>query len=501
MIVHALHNYYKILKNDPNSDIATTGYSSVKVSAALVISNDGKLKEIYPQLEKDKKGKLTIPKLLAVPEQKSRTSGLFPYFLCDNMKYTLGIDKDQKACAKQFEAFREFHNKMLENAQGEAAKIFLAFINQWDVDAALQNEIILENFELLKMDRSLVFKIENETNWLHQDEGCQSIWESYHVVSEEQAMGQCMVTGEIAAIARKHNPIKNVRDAQSSGAALVSFNAPSYESYGKKRSFNAPIGEPVQFAYTTVLNHMLKSNDQKIQIGDATTVFWAESAENHYKEMVNTFFSPSNEVEEADESEAKQDHRTEKLVADVLRKARDGMIIANISETIDDETKFYILGLSPNAARISVRYFYTGTFGEFVKKISVHYKDMEMIKQFEKEFTNIPVWKILQETVSPKSSDKAARPLLAGSVMRAMLEGGLYPEMLYSAILQRIQRDSEIRVNYVRASILKLCLLRKAKITNNKYLKEVLTVSLNESTKNMGYLLGRILKINVAQVS
>ncbi len=493
MIINALCDYYHILVNEPESEIAKFGFSTEKVSAVLVLSEEGELLEIISLINKEAKEKLTEPRLINVPIQKGRSGkNPPPYFMCDNMKYVLGFDKNKNSCTKQFEAFKEYHLKLLADAQGYRTKAFRQFLNKWDCVKALENEIIASNLTTLLADRNLIFRICGESQWLHEDSEIMTIWENELINGKNEYYAQCMITGEHTAISKLHKSLKNVRDAQSSGASLVSFNDNAYVSYNKSQSYNAPVGETSEFAYTTVLNKLLSSRNQKIQIGDATTVFWAASTDDIYSQTIMEFFAPTENVED---NSLKEDLKTQRLVRDILDKARKGIKLNDIGADINQNTKFYILGLSPNAARISVRFFYCDTFGAIVEKLSLHYRDMELVKQFEKEFTHIPLWKLISETVSPKSSDKKPSPLLAGGLMRAMLSGGLYPQLLYNSIMLRIKADNEIRVNYVRASIIKLCLMRRAEILNNKKLKEVLSVALNEETKNIGYLLGRLFAV------
>jgi len=499
VIINALSRYYEILKSDERCNISVDGYGVEKIIAELIISKSGELIDVMPL--KDVQGKKSFPKRLIVPYHKGR-SGKYPpaYFMCDNSKYALGIDKDKGNYEFQFNNFKEYHNIILKNSNDIVSKAVLAFVNNWDIEKAMSNAIINKNFDTVTDDGCLIFRLEGETGYLHNNKEIQKLWREYNSEEVGNQIGQCMVTGENVCIAKLHTGIKNVKNAQSSGAPLVSFNDNVYESYNKENGYIAPVGKKTVFAYTTVLNYMLASQKQKIQIGDATMVFWAESSEEIYTDLAAELFGISSIK---DGKESKPDTRIEALVGDVLYKTKNGIKMNVFDEKIDERTKFYILGLSPNAGRISVRFFHESSFGGFVEKISQHYKDMEIIKtkKIEIESNNITIKKIIEETISPKSSSKDVNPLMSGSLMRAIISGGMYPAIVYNLIMSRVKKDTDERekgfysVNYNRVSMIKAYLMRKARITKNKKLEEVLTVELNEQSTNNEYLLGRLFAV------
>jgi CRISPR-associated protein Csd1 len=186
----------------------------------------------------------------------------------------------------------------------------------------------------------------------------------------------------------------------------------------------------------------------------------------------------------------------EKTVRTVLEKISQGQT-ADVDEVykkiIDRNIRFYILGMSPNKARISVRFYLKGSFGSFAEKIEQHYEDLSIQKQFDTDMPSVPVWKILGETQSKISDDKSVPTYLSTTLMRAVLLGENYPNSLYQTILLRIHAEQDI--NYYKASIVKACLLRKTRETGNNIYKEVLTLSLNENSNNRAYLLGRLFAV------
>ena len=506
MVIQALDRYYQILAESNNSQIPSYGYCNTRVGFALVISEDGELLDLISLKETAEKNKKLISKILIVPEQKVKSSNISANFMCGNSKYIFGIDKNSKPeiLEKAFNAFKELHLKILKNAKSKSAKAILAFLNKWDIKEAKNNEVLKKYMQDIIKGDNLVFKLDGELGYLHDDSEIKKLWEVYIANSGDvdEITGQCLVIGREDFISNIHSRIKNVQNAQSSGGAIVSFNASAYESYSKKQNYNSPISKRAAFSYTTALNYILSNRKQRIHIGDSTTVFWAESPYSIYPDFASILLNPNiHEEIKIDNNRYERDQKTESLVKDILYKIKTGMRISNLTDEIDLKTKFYILGLSPNAARISVRFFYSDTFGGFVGKVAQHYKDMEIVKDFGNRPDSIPIWMLSRETISPKSKDKNTAPLLAGAIMRSIINGHLYPTSLFNAIMGRIKSDMDDkdnninRLNYIRAAIIKACLIRKARIQNNDNLREVLSVSLNEKTINIEYLLGRLFAV------
>lgn len=490
MILQSLARYYEILAEDENSEIPRRGYSRTGVSFALNISKDGELLGVIPLRIQSYNGKKMVPQSMVVPEQEKKSVGIKSNFLCENSSYLLGIDNNGKPerTKKCFEAFKELHYKVLEKVECIEAKALLNFITNWEIDNALQHIALKDCLEDITSGANIVFRLDG-VGYLHQKKEIQRAWEEHKSGFEGSKRMQCLDCGEDANVARLHPNIKGVRGAQSVGAAIVSFNAKAYESYGREdeQGLNAPVSEYAAFAYTTVLNCMLTDNAHKQYLGDTTVVFWAESPQKLYQDMASLFIDPG-ELEVGENSKYARDMGAVKEVKAIFEKVSTGLAIGDISGAIDKNVKFYILGLAPNAARLSVRFFIVDNFGNFVSKVSKHYQDLRIEKQFESDKEIFSLWRLLNETVSPKANDKATSPLLSGAVLRSILTGTPYPTALFNSIMVRIRAERDI--NYYKAAIIKAYLLR-----NSKKFREVLTMSLNEESDNRAYILGRLFAV------
>jgi len=503
MIINALCEYYDILSE--NSDaIAKENFSSVEVNFAITLSKDGELLDFVDlrESQEETKGKKIIkklvPKKMMVPEHKSRSTATSPYFLVDTGKYILGFDEKGNKSEPQYNSFENEHVNRLENCNDAGAKALLNFLNKRDTNNTLSKLEETGQIKDILASKNIVFKLDGELGYIHNRPALQKIWEDLNSQINDENKYQCLVSGKDSVIARTHPKIKGVWGAQSAGASLVSFNEKAYESYEKDQSYNAPVSEKSAFKYATVLNYMLeKSSKQKIQIADATTVFWAQSEESIYNDIVSQLFNTSfsNELSEDEEkTEVKVDKKYERKIFDILDSIKQGINLSNVG--LEENTKFCILGLSPNNARLSVRFFHRDNFGDFIKKIQQHYNDLEIEGIPDRAKGKIPIWKILGETIVKQSKDKSASPLMAGALMRAIITGSNYPFDIYTAVLRRIKTEQDDRekniygINYIRVAVIKAYLKRKYR-GSDKY-KEELQVSLNEESTDTAYLLGRL---------
>jgi len=282
-------------------------------------------------------------------------------------------------------------------------------------------------------------------------------------------------------IERLHPSIKGVWGGQPSGGNIVAVNtleSPAFGSYGKEQGFNSPIGKRAAFAYTTALNSLLtKGSRQRIQVGDASTVFWADKTHPLESLLADLFDEPPKDD---------PDRNTE-AVKTLYAAPKAGMIPFG-----EDATRFFVLGLSPNASRISIRFWHAGPVSDIAGNIRQHFEDIRIVHpSFKPETPSL--FRLLVSLAAQEKSDNIP-PNLAGDVMKAILEGTLYPTTLLQSAVARIRAEqSQKEVTYERASLIKAVLVREARYYNKKA-KEV-TVSLDETNNNIGYRLGRLFAV------
>ena len=490
MILQALTSLYEALAQ--KGEISKEGWSREKISFALGIDENGDLLRITPLFETvdGPKGKTReVPQKMTVPAAVKRTSGAAANFLWDNSSYILGVslkkgendaerEKRRNKDIKCFEACRELHHSMLDGMEYPAAKAVLNFLDKWEPQKAEENNLVAQYAKEILSGANMVFRFNG--GYVHDDPQLVSVWQKANAKQKDN-IGQCLITGELDAIPNTHPTIKGVQGAQSSGAALVSFNASAFCSYNKEQNQNAPVGKYAAFAYTTALNHLLADRKNVHRIGDAAVVCWAENADKQYEDFAADLFFGDGDGDQSDEQ------RLSALQASVELLAK-GLPCRELD--LDPERKFYILGISPNAARLAVRFFYCDSFGNIVKNIKAHYDRLEIVRPSYDKYPMLPLWKLLSATVNPSAKDKTPNPAMAGAVARAVFSGGRYPASLLECTFLRIRAEREITRE--RAAIIKAYYLRNP---NEKCPKEVLTVSLNETSKNVPYTLGRLFSV------
>ena len=474
MILQSLTSYYETLLRD--GKIARQGWCQAKVSFSLNLASDGQLKGVFSLKEEKERGnkKVWIPTMRLVPQMVSRSSGVLANFLCDNSKYLLGIDEagTGKRVQECFEAAKKKHLSILKNVDSDLARAVKGFFNTWNPVEAPTHVKLQEIWEEITDGSNLIFTMGMDE--AQCDDAIQAAWDKSLQQNADGPEGICLVTGKQEEIARIHSTIKGVQGAQSSGAALGSFNAPAFESYGKEQSYNAPVGKYAAFAYTTALNYLLMQKDYVFQFGDITVVFWAGNGEEAYQKAFRWAIQPEKDNQDK--------------LKDIFQNLK------KIDIDIDDihlnsEQKFYILGLAPNAARLSVSFFYVDNFGNILENVAKHYSRMNIVKPAWEEKEYLGIWPLLYETVNRKSKDKKPVPSLPGGVMRAVLSNSRYPENLYSNVLIRV-RAEQGNVTWGRAAIVKAYLIQ-----NHHLQREEMFVGLNEETNDVAYVLGRIFAV------
>lgn len=504
-----LVNYYDRLEE--TGAVASPGYSSERIGFALVLRPDGSV--IDPMTLRDETKKKPEPRILTVPASFKRPGTTSkPFFLWDKTSYVFGVvNTVAKTSAKDpmqdHRAFVSFHEEMLADADDEGLLAVLRFLRGWSPDryAALRHADDM-------LDQNVVFRLGDELGYVHERPAAKSLWAS-HQAGADVKRGSCLVTGaEDAPIARLHPSIKGVPGAQTAGASLVSFNLDAFTSYGKEQGENSPVSERGAHAYGTALNTLLSASQgrdpktnrpywtNRVQVGDATTVFWA-AAEGGPAALQNalraerTFAATFDPTPPTDEEEAAR-------MAAILEHAEAGRPIEDLKalgEPINPKTEFYVLGVSPNAARLSVRFFLQKEFGEVYANLQRHLADLRLEPSAWKTRPPSGYMLTLQTAVMRRKDDRVSADAktvpsnLAGETVRAILEGRHYPQALLATVIERMKGDrivSSLRVALVKASIAR----RWRLFASSPYgpYQERTLVTLDPEHPSQGYQLGRL---------
>jgi len=485
MILQELYRYYQRLLDDPESGVAPPGFSREKISFALTLDLNGNLvgEKVMDLRDEKKKAKMTV-----VPQAVKGKVGfaILPNFTWDNNSYVLGADLKGKPERSQelFEAFRQYHHDLCDTCSEPAVQAMLLFLDSWEPEKMES----LPHWEDIVKGANLCFVLQSggALVYVHELPAVKRIWLKRFGEQLSDVLGQCLITGQTnVPIARLHPQMSGVKGASVMGATIVGFKQPSFMSFGKDKSFNAPVSEEAANAYTLMLNQLLATDSkQKFFLGDTSIVFWAEKKDK-VEEIIALIFNPPMEDEERT-VEAKD---VERNILHVLREARHGVLSRAVLKEISDDpdVRIFVLGLAPNAARISVRFWETMSLERLVANVGRHYADIELVRS-ERDREFFPVEFILRETAAQHKWENIP-PLLGGELMRAVLNAADYPMAIYSALLTRIRADRT--VNHIRAAMLKGVLVRNFPNPN----KEIVTMSLNTATTDTAYRLGRLFAV------
>jgi CRISPR-associated protein Csd1 len=451
-------------------DAPPFGYSSEKIGFLISLNADGSVAHVVDLREGE--GKKKQAKILAVPASFKRP-GITPraFFLWDNTAYVLGISaNDAKGCEPRRLAFLNLHLELLKGTNDIGLTALRMFLTNWTPD-----DFVRFGWPEEMKDQNIIFALESERRqqFLHERSAAKSIWARASAEGEKPE-AICLVNGERSAVARLHPAIKGVWGGQVAGGSIVSFNLDAFTSYGHEQGDNAPVSEAAAFAYTTALNRFLeRDSGHRIQIGDASTVFWADSSSKELAEAAESLFVQFWDPVAEDAADTKR-------VGITLEQIRQGRHhLSDIEPDLATGVRFYVLGLAPNAARLSIRFYFEDNFGKLTENYQKFLSDMRIEPPPRDDYP--PLWKYLSE-LAVLGKRENVPPNLAGEWMRSILTGSHYPMTLLSSVLMRIRADGE--VNALRVGILKSVLIRN--------LKKEAPVALDPENRNRGYVLGRL---------
>lgn len=469
MYLTELYRFYERMTQDPQSGMPPEGMSAEAIHFALVIGEDGSLKGVHDL--RDSKGK---PLRRFVPAAVKRTSTkVLPNFLWDNTGYVLGVDgKGNPAfTARKYESFRTFHRQLCAASPDRHARALLAFFDRWTPE---QFGSIGEREALL--DSNVVFQLEGDTDFLHQQPSLYSLWQDSLAVQDACAQGQCLITGQQGPVLKVHPAIRNVPGAKVE-AALISFNCDSFQSFGKEQSENAPVSPRAARGYTTALNYLLqKEHKQVVRLGEDSIVFWTDRACAE-ESLLGALFDG------LDATEQTQDSALLHKVRSLLTAMACGRPVSE-DDGIDTSVRFFVLGLAPNAARLGVRLWVTDTFGNLLQRFGRWYRDLAIERRYPGEEEHPALWQLLRD-LAPLQKSENIPPLLGGQLLRSILLGRAWPQSMYTAALQRIHADKN--VTYYRAALIKAHLCDTT--------AKGATMSLDKEEQNKGYRLGRLFAV------
>ena len=492
MILRELVRYYDRKSRDPvpANRLPCIGVEDKEIPFVIEITPDGRVVQLRDTREME--GKKPRARSFLVPQGVKKTSGVASNLLWDSAAYAIGLDKVRKGKAEvtPHAAFRARIEALPDAARSdEGVRAVLAALDHADWSVLHAHTAWSE---IQETNPVMTFQLSGDVDLVCQRPAV--VAAALPVPDLDIPKRLCLVEGVEAPIQRLHSSIKGVWGAQSSGANIVSFNARAFESYGKteRQGENAPVGERAAFAYTTALNHLLaKDSRNRVQVGDASTVFWADGDTRFDSEFTLADFF----------GETKDDpDRGVRAVQALHQSLGSGQLPVG-----ERDVHFFVLGLAPNAARISVRFWLRATLAELAPRILQHFADLKVVRRYDNDPQAPSLFRLLSSIALLGKLDNVP-PRLAGEWMRAIIEGLPYPATLLNAAVVRCKAEQAARdqngnpkdnVPYLRAAIFKAWLNREHRRSHPaapvayQHFKEELDMQQTDAP----YLLGRLFAV------
>lgn len=508
MILQELSRLYEHLISDKekieNGEVFFPGFSAESIGFRIILRKNGEFVKLEDLRQKEG-NKLYAIRCIVPKWEGKRTSSPKPYFLWDNCKYLIGRERDNK---KDHSDKQENFIKYIDEVCAVAGKKpeFAKAVRRFVADSNQQEQILSDaNIDEMIESQSFVgFSILEASHFLLTDnEEIQDVWRKYlrSVNEEPDKVKEILIDGKtkqekddifkrhtfpeyhIDLVSGQPGPVYSVhptikRAIGSSGKndiPFISFNAKSFCSYNKKSNYNAPVSRYSAFAFTTAINYLMSSREHNLFVGDTRILFWAEKNRKS-ESMFGLVIGALNITETEDD--------TLRVFVESIRKAR---IPPEIGK---DTSRFYVLGLAPNSARVTVKYWYNGTVAEFSSNLSHHINDLSIVGPQDIPFPSlIP----LMRQTAPGLKDENIPSTHIAAVFRSVIEGHPYPPSILPLLLDRMRHDKDDRqrriykIGYYRAAFIKAVL-------NRNYHKE-LPMALDPKRKEPAYLCGRLFAI------
>ncbi|MCD8180083.1 MAG: type I-C CRISPR-associated protein Cas8c/Csd1, partial [Firmicutes bacterium] len=492
MLISALNEYYDCLAEAGR--VCPEGCSYQKISHMIMLAPDGSISDIIDIREAgepDKKGKIQYNPIDMLLPERTQKPGIDFNIIEHRPLYIFGLnynkgtgtftpDDGKNRARKSHECFVKGNLEYIEGMSGETVERYRRFIESWNPENETENEHLLKLGKIYAAQGTYFCFApdghpENPLNSPDSDIMRRVMSERNEPDGDEYL---CPVLGEKLPAARIHGKIKGVLGGKATGGLLVCFNSAAEESYGKSQSYNTGISYRAMKRYTEALNILISDRHHRMYLDDMTIVFFAMTKDDSREtDMFQAMFGNESSVK-AEELDT--------ILNSAFQELEKGRSMDLSSLDIDENTMFYMAGLTPNNSRIAQKFLYRGKFGAMFNNVVLHQLDMRI----EGSKGQLPLWRIFSELKSPKSKNEKTPPPLMASLFSAVLNGGKYPEQLLETAVRRVKTDKA--VNYARAGIIKGCINRKSRLYKGT---EEITMALDTGNTNQAYLCGRLFAV------
>lgn len=484
MILQELYKLYERKLKEKSDEVSPPGFEKKEIPYLVVMDEKGnfvRFESTVFEADRTKRARSFF-----VPAGVKRSSGISANLLWDNLGYVLGIpdgekETDKSRLTEQKKAFYKRIKELYKETQEKALEAVLSF-SEVPI-SVLKKDPLWREITESKTGANLTFKIHSDADIICAKDTIQKHVTAAVQKSEgDKKSGHCLITGEHTEIERLHPAIKGVQGAQPTGANIVSYNLSAFTSFGKEQSFNAPTGKYAAFAYTTALNTLLaRDSQQKLQIGDATVVFWSEK-DSKLEKTFGAFFAFDVKGSEAE----RQNIASVKALLEAAKKGS--------TAKLDKGINFYVLALAPNASRLAIRFWYQESVAQIEKNLVQYFTDLRMMRPHFLETDVLPLQTLLESTAVLHKKENI-HPLMATELFKAILTNRAFPRIVLLAVIGRIRAEPETepKYEYCRAALLKAYINRLIRFQG--YKAKELEEKMDEKNTNAAYRLGRLFAV------
>ncbi len=441
MILQSLVEYY-----DRSDEVAPPGWERKRIPFIVEITTTGEFIQLTPM--KFGPRATDVPaQLVPASEIRSGTnSHLKPNLLWDHIGFVFGHPKsdsvgDVKNAEKQLASFCQRIAVVSERAHGSVAAQAIQRFYEQQQHLRVRSDPHWKDCQALA-GCNVTFRLQGHTELAVHDPALRAMVVQGSGAETEALPGICLVTGERDSIAMLHPKIASVSDKPTALAAVNDQSLPALASFGKHQGANFPVGTATAFKYATALNHLLRPNSpQRMRLGDASTVFWAQRADPIEDELAALLGGDDN-----------PDAHTQHVKA-LFEAVRTGAF-----DGARGDNAFYVLGLAPNAARIAIRFWHAAPLHHIAQRITAWFEDLAL-SGGPNDPTYPSLFRLMTSIALQNKADNIP-PRLAGDLMRSILSGAPYPATWLSAAVQRCRAEQQ--VTYLRAAAIKACLNRQS---------------------------------------
>jgi CRISPR-associated protein Csd1 len=393
-----------------------------------------------------------------------KSSNIKASLLVGNAEYVLGVARD---LAKQgrvdhcHQAFVAEVKKCALATQISQIQAVLQFL-----ESPLQLKILLpDDFD---PTMNLTFQVENmlpiELSKV-QDYWAGLQGQDFH--GDPAKPSQCLVCGKGCVPTERHPiKLKGIPGGQPSGMALVSANAPAFESYGLEASQIAPVCLDCAERYAKAYNVLREQEDTHLIVGSLVYLFWTR------KEVGFNIASLFSRPEPAQ-------------VRELIQSAPRGRLYSSLNTEA-----FYATALSASGGRVVVRDWLETTVGEAKQHLARWFFLQDLVDGEGGVGRPYGLYALGASLLSSKNPDlrRDLSPNIPRILLKVALQGGPLPHWLLFQTLQR--NRAEQAITRTRAVLIKMVLL-----SNQENPEENAMVRLDEANLNPAYLCGRLMAL------